>query len=44
MDRLGGRQAFVVIMVVGAAGAALFPLLRRRRGQRVPRRRSPVGD
>jgi MFS family permease len=37
MDRLGGRQAFVVIMVVGAAGAALFPLLRRRPGQRLPR-------
>ena len=38
MDRLGGRQAFVIIMVVGAAGAALFPLLRERRGQRLPRR------
>jgi MFS family permease len=31
MDALGARSAFVVVAAAGLLGAALFPLMRRRR-------------
>lgn len=39
---LGGRQTFIAALVVGLAGAALLPLLRRSTPPQRPRRRPQV--